>query len=60
MKYVHIIQIQWQYVKTKHTFMKKKFICTYFEKVLTICTYNDMVYTCQGIAEAFNSDSMQF
>lgn len=40
--------------------MKKKIICTYLGKILTICTYGDMVYTCQGIAEVFNSESMQF
>lgn len=28
--------------------------------ILTICTYSDKVYTCQGIAEVFNRESMQF
>ena len=28
--------------------------------VLTICTYSDMVYTCQGIAEAFTVNQRIF
>lgn len=37
---------------------KRKLYVHIFKNVLTICTYNDKVYTYQGIAEAFNSESM--